>query len=75
MATLKKITTSRGNELEFATYDFLGNDSVVVHDKSCQMERRYTVGMNGELDTGEDKVIITSFAQVIDAWENERVWF
>lgn len=80
MKVLKKVTAESkfradGNKLEFCTYDHLDDDSMVVHDLSAQMERVYTVGQLGTLETGEGKVIIKSFEEVISAWESGKVWF
>jgi len=75
MKTIKTFTTHRGNEIEVNQFDHLGEDVIVICDTSCQRERAYILGDLGELEQGEDKTKITSFEQVIYAWENEKVWF
>jgi hypothetical protein len=72
---IERYTTSKGNELEFCKSDVLGQNRIIVRDKSCLLERVYTKGGKGELEIGCDKVEIKSFAQVIRAWKSEQVWF
>jgi hypothetical protein len=74
MKTLKKHTTSEGNELEFYTTDLLPTRSVVVRDNSCQIERLYTVGRIQSLSFDEPEQI-KSVAQVIRAWTTEQIHF
>jgi hypothetical protein len=74
MRTLKKHTTSEGNELKFYTTDLLPARSVVVRDSSCQMERLYTVGRTQSLSFDEPE-LIKSVAQVIRAWTEEQIHF
>ena len=74
MVTLKKYTTSKGNELEFCTFDHQPDNTMVVIDNSCQMQRAYTIGATQEL-SNFDEVLITDFNQVINAWTNEELHF
>ena len=74
MKTLKKHTTSKGNELEFYITDLLPTGSVVVRDNSCQIERLYTVGRTQSLSFDEPEQI-KSVAQVIRAWTTEQIHF
>lgn len=74
MKTLKKHTTSKGNELQFYTTDLLPTRSVVVRDNSCQIERLYTVGRTQSLSFDEPEQI-KSVAQVIRAWTTEQIHF
>ena len=74
MKTLKKHTTSKGNELQFYTTDLLPTRSVVVRDNSCQIERLYTVGRTQSLSF-DDPEQIKSVAQVIRAWTTEQIHF
>jgi len=74
MKTLKKHTTSKGNELQFYTTDLLPTRSVVVRDNSCQIERLYTVGRIQSLSFDEPEQI-KSVAQVIRAWTAEQIHF
>ena len=68
-------STKRHNELEFYTTTHTGDDTLIVRDLDCLLERRYTIGKAGELEMGEERVRIKSFEQVIKAWESGRVWF
>lgn len=74
MKTIKTVRGAHGNKIKFQTYDYLGNDAIVVYDCTCQMERVYRIGRTQELDYFEE-VIIKSKAQVMRAWENGTVWF
>ena len=74
MKILRKHKTSKGNELEFCTFDNLPKNTIVVIDNSCQMQRAYTIGSTQELNNF-DKVLITDFKQVINAWTNEELHF
>lgn len=74
MKTLKKHTTSEGNELEFYTTDLLPPRSVVVQDNSCLMSKTYTVGRTQSLSFDEPEKI-KSIAQVIRAWTTEQIHF
>lgn len=71
---LRKHKTSKGNELEFCTFDNLPKNTIVVIDNSCQIQRAYTIGATQEL-SNFDKVLITDFKQVINAWTNEELHF
>ena len=71
---LKKHTTSEGNELEFYATDLLPEKSIVVRDNSCQLERLYTVGKLGALSF-DDKQIVKSIDDVVNAWINEEIHF
>ena len=81
MKTIKKHTTSQGNELEFCTFDFLGPETLVVRDLSCLKERAYTIGTQNILSFDDydkelkDITMITSFEQVINAWIKEEINF
>lgn len=71
---LKKHTTSAGNELEFYQASHLPEQSVVVRDNSCQLERVYVVGRTQELNDYE-MIEIKSVDQVIEAWTSESLHF
>ena len=84
MVIIKKHITSRGNKLEFATFNYPGypENSITVIDTSCQIERTYTIGSNEILsfedynvDNHKERTKITSFEQVISAWINEEIHF
>lgn len=77
MKVLKKVKGAHNNRLEFRTYSHLPDNCIVVTDLDCQKERTYQIGKKGFLDmNGEDKKVdITSFNQVIEAWEKGAVWF
>ena len=78
--TLKKYTTSEGNELEFYTVEHFPN-TIIVRDNSCQLERRYTIGTRRPLSFSDydlisiDMPLIESFDQVIEAWVSEKLHF
>jgi len=79
MKILKRHTTSKGNELKFATFSHLSKETIIVIDSSCQMQRKYTIGRQGVLsfeyyDTGI-ATMIKNFKQVINAWINEEIHF
>lgn len=78
MEILKTHTTSAGNQLEFGTSE-LAKNSIIVFDKSCCMERIYTIGANQVLSfedyEKEVPTLIVSFEQVINAWVNEEIHF
>lgn len=75
MKVLKSVKAKDGNNLEFRTFAHLPDDCIVVNDLDCAMERTYQIGKKGELEMAEDKVEITSFEQVIEAWESGAVYF
>lgn len=75
MKVLKAVKAVDGNNLEFRTFAHLPDNCIVVNDLDCCMERIYKIGEKGELEMAEDKVEITSFEQVIEAWESGAVWF
>jgi len=77
--TLSKFTTSKGNEIEIYTTLILDqSNSCMVFDRSCQLERRYTIGKPAYLswdqhENGYENV--TSFEDVIQAWKTEAIHF
>jgi len=75
MTRIKKHTTSKGNKLEFYQ---LNENSMVVIDLSCLLERTYTIGKKQILsfdDYDNDGTIVKDFNQVINAWTNEQIHF
>lgn len=78
MTTLKKYTTSEGNKLEFVKYN---EKTLIVIDNSCSMEKSYTIGRPKILSfedyekNKEDRTMIKSFDQVINAWKAEEIHF
>lgn len=74
--TIKKITTSAGNKIEFYATDLIAEDHVIVLDKSCQMERTYIMGLTILKDIESDtSCICESIEQVIEFWTKEQIWF
>jgi len=73
--TIKRHTTSKGNELQFYKTDLLGPGAIVVLDKSCQKERTYIIGQKKELDFYSGPVLIENLKQVVEAWVNEKIHF
>ena len=74
MKTLKKYTTSEGNNLVFSTTNLIKKEHIIVTDNSCQLERTYVIGTKRELSNYE-VVLIESKSQVINAWINEEIHF
>ncbi len=82
MKTIKKTKGKYSKNLTFAQFDHLGADCIVITDHDCQKERTYTLGNEYVLDIMADDgaggyiyELVTSFDQVIKAWEEGKVWF
>ena len=71
----KLITAPNGNLIEFFRTDLQDNDTIVVFDSDCQLERVYKVGSMQLLTDCETPELITSIDQVMDAWESGLIWF
>jgi hypothetical protein len=83
MNNLKTITTSKGNIIEFLTFENMyGKDNhVLVSDTSCLKERLYVIGQPNILSwddydkENDNRQIVESIEQIITIWENEELHF
>jgi len=74
MKIFAKFKGKYGNEIEAYQVEITNKNSIIIHDKDCQLSRKYTLGKIQELDNF-NMVIISSFKQVINAWKKGTIWF
>jgi hypothetical protein len=67
------------NEIEVYTTNFLmETKSCIVFDRSCILERKYTIGKDAFLNWDQFEKgykPLKSFQEVIDAWKNREIHF
>jgi len=71
-----KFNQPQGNEIvvEFIPENDSVYEHILVTDKHCLLRRYYEIGKLGEL-VQDEKMLVESFEQVVEAWKTEQVWF
>ena len=76
MKTVSKFKGVYSNNLSIIKYDHLPENTFVLKDADCQMERIYYIGRDYDLNLYHDtNVKVKSMAQVKRAWETGYIWF